>query len=54
MIENVSNADAVKKRRHLFAEDKYQIFLEATRGDVSVAEILRRKRIHSSDLKQVH
>jgi len=53
MAENVSNGDVVKKRRHLSPEDKYQIFLEATRGDVPVAEVLRKWGIHSSDLKRI-
>ena len=51
MVENVSNGDVAKKRRHLSAEDKHQIFLEATPGDIPVAEVLRKWRIHSSDRK---
>ena len=53
MAENVSNGDVVKKHRHLSPEDRYQIFLEATRGDVPVAEVLRKWDIHSSDLKRI-
>lgn len=53
MVGNVSNGDVVKKRRHLSAEEKYQIFLEATRGDIPVADVLRKWGIHSSDLKRI-
>lgn len=38
--------DMVRKRRHLSAEEKYQIFLEATvakaNGNGSISEVLRR------------
>lgn len=47
-------ASVVRKRRHLSPEEKFQIFLEATmakaRDNGSVAEVLRRWGIHSSDL----
>jgi len=45
----------VRKRRHLSAEEKYQIFLEAIRAkdNGSVAEVLRRWGIHSSDLVRI-
>ena len=42
--------ETVRKRRHLPPETKFQIFLEASRGDVPVAEVLRKWGIHSSDL----
>ena len=42
-----------KKRRRLSAEDKYQIFLEASRGDVPVAAVLRKWGIYSSDLSRI-
>jgi transposase-like protein len=45
--------EPVRKRRHLSAEEKYQIFLEASRGEVSVAEVLRKWAIHSSDLQRI-
>ncbi len=49
--------DMVRKRRHLSAEEKYQIFLEATmakaKGDGSISEVLRRWGIHSSDLTRI-
>ena len=34
-------------------EDKYQIFLEASRGDVPVAGVLRKWGIYSSDLFRI-
>jgi len=38
--------DMVRKRRHLSADEKYQIFLEATmakaRGNGSIGEVMRR------------
>jgi transposase-like protein len=45
--------EPVRKRRHLSAEEKYQIFLEASRGEVPVAEVLRKWAIHSSDLQRI-
>jgi len=42
-----------KKRRRLSAEDKYQIFLEASQGEVPVAMVLRKWGIYSSDLAQI-
>ena len=52
---NVSNGvgKGDKKRRRLSAEDKYQIFLEASRGDVPVATVLRKWGIYSSDLARI-
>src|SRR5262249_55107367 len=42
-----------KPRRQLSAETKYTIFLEAGRGDVPVAEVLRKYGIHSSELQRI-
>ena len=42
-----------KPRRQLSAETKYTIFLEAGRGDVPVAEVLRKHGIHSSELQRI-
>lgn len=42
-----------KERRVLSAEKKYQIFLEAQRGEKPVGEILRREGIYSSDLERI-
>jgi len=47
----------VRKRRHLSAEEKYQIFVEATMakatGNGNVSEVLRRWGIHASDLTRI-
>lgn len=47
----------VRKRRYLTPEEKYQIFIEATmakaQANGSVAEVLRRWGIHSSDLTRI-
>ena len=52
-----SQDDMVRKRRHLSAEEKYQIFLEATiakaKGNGSINEVMRRWGIHSSDLTRI-
>ena len=45
--------EPVRKRRNLSPEEKYQIFLEASRGEGPVAEILRKWEIHSSDLQRI-
>jgi len=42
-----------KERRVFSAEKKYQIFLEAQRGEKPVGEILRREGIYSSDLARI-
>jgi transposase-like protein len=42
-----------KPQRQLSAETKYGIFLEASRGNVAVAEVLRRHGIHSSELQRI-
>ena len=42
-----------KKRRFLSPEKKYQIFLEAQRPDVPVAEILRREGLYATDLARI-
>jgi len=45
----------VRKRRHLTPEEKYQIFLEATRAQENgrVGGVLRRWGTHSSDLVRI-
>lgn len=40
-------------RRYLSAEKKYQIFLEAERGDAAIGEILRREGLFASDLQRI-
>jgi len=42
-----------KKRRFLSPEKKYQIFLEAQRGDTQAGEILRREGLYSTDLARI-
>jgi len=49
----MSDKDEKQKRRFLSAEKKYQIFLEAQRADVPVAEILRREGLYSNDLARI-
>jgi transposase-like protein len=45
--------DEKKKRRFLSPEKKYQIFLEAQRGDIPAAEILRREGLYATDLARI-
>jgi transposase-like protein len=42
-----------QRRRFLSPEKKYQIFLEAQRGEAPVAELLRREGLYSSDLARI-
>lgn len=44
---------AINKRRLLSPEKKYQIFLEAQRGEVPVGELLRREGLYSTDLARI-
>ena len=46
-------ANGTGKRRHLSAEKKYQVFLEAERGGQPLGEILRREGLYSSDLARI-
>lgn len=52
-----SQEDMVRKRRRLSAQDKYQIFLEATMAKApengNVTEVLHRWGIHASDLTRI-
>jgi len=48
-----SSSTAAKPRKRLTPEQKYQIFLEAQRGDLPVAAVLRKWGIHSSDLARI-
>jgi transposase-like protein len=54
---NSSQDNVVRKRHHLSAEEKYQIFLEATmakaKGNGSISEVMRRWGIHASDLTRI-
>jgi transposase-like protein len=53
MEQKLSSGDPVRKRRSLSPEEKYAIFLEATRREIPVAQVLRKWGIHSSDLKRI-
>ena len=52
-----SQDDMVRKRSHLSAEEKYQIFLEAAmakaKGNGSISEIMRCWGIDSNDLTRI-
>jgi transposase-like protein len=48
-----SDSKDKKKRRFLTPEKKYQIFLEAQRGDIPAGEILRREGLYSTDLARI-
>ncbi len=42
-----------RRKRRLSAEDKWQIFTEASAKDARVADVLRRWRIDSSQLARI-
>lgn len=46
MLENEA-----KSKKRLGAEEKFQIFLETCRGDVAIAQVLRKHGLYFSDLK---
>lgn len=48
-----SGNPAKKKRRLLSPEKKYQVFLEAQRGEIPVGELLRREGLYSTDLARI-
>jgi transposase-like protein len=45
--------EAPRRRRRLSAEDKWEIFIEASAKDAKVADVLRRWRIDSSQLARI-
>jgi transposase-like protein len=47
------SAAGKNKRRFLSPEKKYQIFLEAQRGEAPVGELLRREGLYSTDLARI-
>ena len=47
------SSEPVRKRRGLTDEEKYEVFLEASRGDVKVGEVLRKWNLHSTDLQRI-
>ena len=48
-----SSAYGKKKRRLLSPEKKYQLFLEAQRGETQLGELLRREGLYSTDLARI-
>lgn len=42
-----------RKYRKLSPEAKWQIYVETSRGDAPVVEVMRRYGIHSADLKRI-
>ena len=44
----MDNPETSRRRRRLSADDKWQIFIEASAKDAKVADVLRRWRIDSS------
>ncbi len=53
MVARGVGREAARKRRKLSPGDRYQIFVEASRGDVPVAAVLRKWGIYSSDLARI-
>ena len=48
-----SFSEGKKKRHFLYAEKKYQIFLESQSGKTPTGEILRREELYSTDLARI-
>ena len=48
-----SSAYGKKKRRLLSPEKKFQLFLEAQRGETQLGELLRREGLYSTDLARI-
>lgn len=53
MEENTQEAGQKSRRKKLSTQEKYEIFLEAARGDIMAAEVIRRHGIHASDLHRI-
>ena len=53
IVSNGLSQAEPKKKRRLDPETKYQIFLDATRGDIPQAEVLKKWGIYASDLKRI-
>jgi transposase-like protein len=52
--KSTSSGNSLKKKRRLLSpEKKYQIFLEAQRGEIPVGELLRREGLYSTDLCRI-
>ncbi len=43
----------IKKRRHLTAEQKWQIYQECQQPDAKIGEILRKHGLYASDLQRI-
>ena len=52
-LHDLASSGGKKKRRHLSAEKKFQLFLEAQRGETQLGELLRREGLYSSDLARI-
>jgi transposase len=52
-IPNSSPTCGKKKRRFLSPEKKFQLFLEAQRGETQLGELLRREGLYSTDLVRI-
>jgi hypothetical protein len=52
-ITNASSTCGKKKRRLLSPEKKFQLFLEAQRGETQLGELLRREGLYSTDLVRI-
>ncbi|MEI6632721.1 MAG: hypothetical protein WCP22_02755 [Chlamydiota bacterium] len=51
--QDEGKAKVTGTRRYLSAEKKYQLFLEAERGEQQLGELLRREGLYSSDLARI-
>ncbi len=47
------SGEPVRKHRKLSDEEKYEVFLEVSRGEVKVGEVLRKWNLHSTDLQRI-
>jgi transposase-like protein len=52
-IPNPSSTCGKKRRRLLSPEKKFQLFLEAQRGETQLGELLRREGLYSTDLARI-
>lgn len=43
----------IKKRRHLSAQQKWQVYQECQQPDAKIGEILRKHGLYSSDLQRI-
>lgn len=45
--------NGTKGRKKLNAQEKFEIFLETCRGDVAIAQVLRKHGLYFTDLKRI-